>query len=343
MCTFTCLLNITLMVSLAFIVFLLPYSITRLLMIAGYRVSSAAVMFAFACWYILGPLWISYFNFVSNDSDAGMVNVLILYNTFRLLSPSSRWITSNDAGVSLFQTAAFSPRSDVQRQDDPLSRVPKWSSVDSLPIPRTPTVVVSLPNRGGTMVEYGSSNRVYQPRNISPESELNDKIDISCPTPAMLRERTERLRLAPLNTHALSSAPRSTRSPIVRHPTNEGIPVISEASVLSLVPSPPYSKVPRPTSESEIFGVSPYPHSAGSLDDQQPSHGLVIHVRHSLQDRTPWRRSAISSESNQSTSTLLQTVPIRPLPPTPMSSRPTTISGYWYCNDEELTARIDSS
>ena len=326
----------------------MPYSITRLLIIAGYRVSSAAVMFAFACWYLLGPLWISYFNFVSNDSDAGMVNVLILYNTFRLLSPGShyRWTTSNAAGVSLLQTgpATFSPRSNMQRQDDPVSRVPQSSSVDSLPFPRTPTVEVSVPNRCGTMVENGSSNRVHQPRNISHESELNDKIDVSCPTPAMLRERTERVRLTPLDTHALPSAPRSTRSPIVRHPTNEGIPVISEASALPLVPSPPYSKVLRPTSESEIFGVSPHRPSAGSSDDQQPSHGLVIQVRHPSQDTRSWRRSAFSSESNQSTSSLLQTVPIvpiRPLPPTPMFSHPTTSSGY--CDDEELTARMDSS
>ena len=324
------------MVSLAFIVFLLPYSITRSLMIAGFRVSSAAVMFAFACWYLLGPLWISYFNFVSNDSHAGMVNVLILYNTFRLLSPRShyQWTTSNTAGVSLFQTrpATFNPRGEIQRQDDPLSRVPTWPSVDSLSFPGTPTAVVSVPNRGGSVIEIGPSNRVYHPRNISPESELNDKIDVSSPTPAMRRKRTERVRLTPLDTHALPSAPRFTRSPIVRHPTNEGIPIVREALALSLEPSPPYSKAMRPTSESEIFGVPPQPHSSGSSDDQQPSHGLMIHVRHPSQDTRPWRRSTSSSESSHSTSALLPTLPIRPLPPTPVPSRPTTNPGH--CDDQ---------
>jgi len=54
----------------AYIVLLVPYSIVRLLDISGFIVSFEAIVFAYVCWFSLG-----------------VVDVLLLYNTFRILGP----------------------------------------------------------------------------------------------------------------------------------------------------------------------------------------------------------------------------------------------------------------
>jgi len=54
----------------AYIVLLVPYSIVRLLDISGFVVSFEAIVFAYVCWFSLG-----------------VVDVLLLYNTFRILCP----------------------------------------------------------------------------------------------------------------------------------------------------------------------------------------------------------------------------------------------------------------
>jgi len=55
---------------IAYIVLLVPYSFVRLMDISGFAVSSAAIVFAYMCWFSLG-----------------VVDVLLIYNTFRILSP----------------------------------------------------------------------------------------------------------------------------------------------------------------------------------------------------------------------------------------------------------------
>jgi len=54
----------------AYIVLLVPYSFVRLLDISGFAVSFEAIVFAYMCWFSLG-----------------VVDVLLLYNTFRILAP----------------------------------------------------------------------------------------------------------------------------------------------------------------------------------------------------------------------------------------------------------------
>jgi len=51
-----------------YIILLVPYSVTRLLQISGWSVPFGALVFAYTCWFMLG-----------------VVNVLLLYNTFRVL------------------------------------------------------------------------------------------------------------------------------------------------------------------------------------------------------------------------------------------------------------------
>jgi len=54
----------------AYIVLLVPYSFVRLLDISGFAVSLEAIVFAYMCWFSLG-----------------VVDVFLLYNTFRILGP----------------------------------------------------------------------------------------------------------------------------------------------------------------------------------------------------------------------------------------------------------------
>jgi hypothetical protein len=54
----------------AYIVLLVPYSFVRLLQISGFVVSSETIVFAYVCWFSLG-----------------VVDILLLYNTFRILAP----------------------------------------------------------------------------------------------------------------------------------------------------------------------------------------------------------------------------------------------------------------
>ncbi|KAF9532593.1 hypothetical protein CPB83DRAFT_759343, partial [Crepidotus variabilis] len=55
----------------AYIALLVPYSLLRLFAISGFKVPFGAMIFAFVCWYLL-PI----------------VDVLLLYNTFRVLAPA---------------------------------------------------------------------------------------------------------------------------------------------------------------------------------------------------------------------------------------------------------------
>ncbi|KAF9470914.1 hypothetical protein BDN70DRAFT_888629 [Pholiota conissans] len=56
---------------IAYIALLIPYAVTRLFMIAGFAVPFQAIVFASVCWYSLS-----------------VVDVLLLYNTFRVLGPA---------------------------------------------------------------------------------------------------------------------------------------------------------------------------------------------------------------------------------------------------------------
>ena len=64
---------------------LVPYSIVRLLDISGFAVSFEAIVFAYVCWFSLGTT-IS-FLIDCPDDWPGVVDILLIYNTFRILGP----------------------------------------------------------------------------------------------------------------------------------------------------------------------------------------------------------------------------------------------------------------
>ncbi|KAF9046848.1 hypothetical protein BDZ89DRAFT_1127304 [Hymenopellis radicata] len=139
----------------AYIVFLIPYSITKLLILSGFKVQFGALIFAYVCWFLLG-----------------VANVLLLYNTFRMLYPAfdTKFTTRQD--VESFGTAekfrratygvgqsmdnhdlphripeySFSPTPDSERSDTP-SYPEKTATVPSFyNYPISPPVVLSSPS-----------------------------------------------------------------------------------------------------------------------------------------------------------------------------------------------------
>ncbi|KAG2017824.1 hypothetical protein CC2G_007299 [Coprinopsis cinerea AmutBmut pab1-1] len=82
---------------IAYVAFLVPYSIMRLLTISGYPVPFEALVFAACCWFALG-----------------VVNVFLFYNTFRVLEPAfegTSYATSHrDVEKSGFYDNSFGPQ-----------------------------------------------------------------------------------------------------------------------------------------------------------------------------------------------------------------------------------------
>jgi hypothetical protein len=74
------------MSSLAYIVLLVPYSFVRLMQISGFVVSLEAIVFAYVCWFSLGMTLLSLL-IICPDNWPGVFDVLLLYNTFRILGP----------------------------------------------------------------------------------------------------------------------------------------------------------------------------------------------------------------------------------------------------------------
>ncbi|KAF5359541.1 hypothetical protein D9756_003319 [Leucocoprinus leucothites] len=64
---------------ITYITLLIPYSVMRLLVISGFSIAWEALVFASVCWFLLG-----------------VVNVLLLYNTFRILRPTFDGVSSTN-------------------------------------------------------------------------------------------------------------------------------------------------------------------------------------------------------------------------------------------------------
>lgn len=78
------------MTILAYIVLLVPYSVTQLFMLSGFPVPFEALVFACVCWFMIGGSLISRFMLFRHQVylyDTGIANVGLLYNVFRVLGP----------------------------------------------------------------------------------------------------------------------------------------------------------------------------------------------------------------------------------------------------------------
>jgi hypothetical protein len=156
----------------AYILFLVPYSVTRLLSIGGYTIPFQAVVFAFVCWFALG-----------------VVDALLLFNTFRILGPAFA-VTGNGSGYNPGDLESFSTTETFERltsdSKGPLKlnltedMIKEYRGVDasiSSASSYQPSVTVSYPDRAASPQ---SSHRRATPEDmqqrISPVSVLNESI-----------------------------------------------------------------------------------------------------------------------------------------------------------------------
>lgn len=220
----------------AYILFLVPYSITRLLGIAGTIIPFQVVVFAFVCWFTLG-----------------VVNALLLFNTFRILSIAfeARPVTGYQPGdLESFGTAETFKRFTTDLKG-PLhlnltdAMIKEYRGTDaSISSASSYNPSTTVPERA--MSARGSYHSVVPgdvSRQISPVSTLNQSIVVEAPG-SMLAARP------PVGVHnprqASSSSITSLPVPPRRTPTPS--PLIldhsSHSSVDSLAST--YSPISRP-------------------------------------------------------------------------------------------------
>ncbi|KAJ3970390.1 hypothetical protein EV361DRAFT_916080 [Lentinula raphanica] len=161
----------------AYIVLLVPYSVTRLLVLRGYVVPFQAMVFAFVCWFALG-----------------VVNALLLFNTFRVLSPAfeAKSATGDHADLESFGTAETFKQFtlDSKGSHEPLQlnlteamiKEYRGGSLSS-PSSYNGSSTVSYPERAAS--SQGSYRHVTTPeevnRQISPVAILNESIVVEAP------------------------------------------------------------------------------------------------------------------------------------------------------------------
>ncbi|KAI5892592.1 uncharacterized protein SCHCODRAFT_02701501 [Schizophyllum commune H4-8] len=102
---------------IVYIILMLPYSITLLLAIAGFAIPFPVIMVAFVLYFMIS-----------------VANVLLLYNTFRVLGPafdSPSFTTPSKTNVIGTLASAFSSKKDLEKDGNTMS----WYSQSSQPRP----------------------------------------------------------------------------------------------------------------------------------------------------------------------------------------------------------------
>lgn len=124
----------------AYNILLLPYSITKLLEVSGYPVAFGGNVFANTCSFMLGLLHLAAPSLFTHD-HLGLVNVCILYNTFRVLRPAFIALSNvpygsgmdmESNGGALKKTISPLPVAQVIPSQSPEKSVPYRASGDSL-------------------------------------------------------------------------------------------------------------------------------------------------------------------------------------------------------------------
>lgn len=159
----------------AYILLLLPYSITRLAMIGGFYVPFEVMVLAFVCWFALG-----------------VVNAGLLFNTFRLLSPAmdtKSFEFKRDDRESFGTPELFRRDSDFKDLNLTEKMIQEYRTRNGSPSMSSPSpdtmstnsadgLLPSFPERAVSQQSYYSYSQPTHEitRNISPVSTLNRSI-----------------------------------------------------------------------------------------------------------------------------------------------------------------------
>ncbi|PPQ98759.1 hypothetical protein CVT24_003456 [Panaeolus cyanescens] len=242
---------------IAYIALLVPYSITRLLMISGFNVHFIFVVFAFVCWYFLGVL-----------------DVLLLYNTFRVLGPAfdARASAATRKDMESFGTPAklekYDPTSPSERDPELAEKIARYrngSSIFSPPILQPSRD--SFPNAGTR----------------SPASSNNSLRGLLLPTHS---------RNATGSTLSTMSQTSISGPAVIGQPIVSPMPAYEEYNYVVTTPPPVASPSTRVQSPNEFTGIAisrdsvvvgslPAPPRRRALDSpmyQQPSQATLSPV-----------------------------------------------------------------
>ncbi|KAH9481673.1 hypothetical protein JR316_0006200 [Psilocybe cubensis] len=210
----------------AYVAFLIPYAVTRLFMLSGFVVPYEAVVFASICWFTLS-----------------FVDVLLLYNTFRVLGPafearsaaSSRKSQSLSSSSNLekygvspspFERAALEEKIHHYRTQSENSTAPSTLSSGSA----RPLLPLYLNHE-----DYrGSAQAATIGRNISPS--FGRDSDIATPPPIVVSPSRSSSR--DVATHVRNDSFTSRGLPA---PPRKPVPAYNASKAIPLIPSSPES------------------------------------------------------------------------------------------------------
>ncbi|GLB40499.1 hypothetical protein LshimejAT787_0803700 [Lyophyllum shimeji] len=209
----------------AYIALLVPYSVTRLLAISGFTVAFESKIFAYTCWSMLG-----------------VVNVLLLYNTFRVLQPAIDTPSQRESSMSfgskgmlrsaLSQSAeeksSWDEKIDQYRYPTPSYRSPTIASFGQVsPQSSVQPLLPVYPERSASVQSYysypssPSIGRAITPVNDLQRTVTPPKRAVQKLSPTVARALAEHTRQGSTDSLGLPAAPRRTRSPVLHKPSIE--------------------------------------------------------------------------------------------------------------------------
>jgi len=208
-----------------YIALLVPYSVTRLLAISGFTVAFESMIFAYTCWFMLG-----------------VVNVLLLYNTFRVLEPAFDTPSQRESSLS-FGSSGMSRRG-VSRSVEQKQSLEEKIDQYRYPTPPYRSPTIESFGKGSPRSSVQSLLPVHQERSASVQSyysypsspsighaisPVNDhERTITPPEPAVQKfsqavaqAQGDHARQGSTDSLGLPAAPRRTRSPVLHQPSVE--------------------------------------------------------------------------------------------------------------------------
>jgi len=249
---------------IAYIAFLIPYSVTRLFALSGYAVPFQAMVFAFTCWFMLG-----------------VVNVLLLYNTLRVLSPAFDGYSSKDPesadGRDLPKRDSSPYHPDVMQEKTvyPFPMSPTATDISAYSSERN---LLTYPERTVSIASYYTySSPPFVASNIAAVSTLSGNMNSleRSASPAAGSQQIESIQKHSRENSAASlislpAPPRRTRTPpVAREPMADLVRSTSQSRRLVVVP--PQTGPISPSSPQNVG--SPFEKREASVRALTPSDG----------------------------------------------------------------------
>ncbi|KAF9453453.1 hypothetical protein P691DRAFT_800720 [Macrolepiota fuliginosa MF-IS2] len=312
---------------IVYIALLVPYSIMRLLVISGFSIVWEAIVFAYVCWFLLG-----------------VVNVLLLYNTFRVLGPVFDGRSSANSTRKTMDS--FGPTGYFLDKDGPYDgfrRTTFQAQVDQyrFPVPLYQTPTLGHSSKSPSQASDRSLLPLYHERNtsdnsipslgrpITPVDELQKMLAMPLPAaqkPLVMGRQSQQSQLS-LDTsmRSLPAPPRRNVSPssLSALSTNSSPVTSSGSSIITLegvwtavVPSAT-QQLTRPPSALSEEQMSHRGSQSWSEDQPALNQPALSAVASTFPSPAPLRPLLLSSSSSSPV-----TSPQSPSPPPPSYSPP---------------------